>query len=59
MENDKKITIEFFNYILLDAVRALTVEYSMTTDFLINVAVKRLLEDIEALRLLRNNNYVL
>jgi hypothetical protein len=41
------------NSLLRDRLRALAAEYSVTVDLLINLAVKRLLDDVETLRTLR------
>lgn len=59
MKEDKELTVKFVSYLLLDAVHDLAREYSLPVDFIINVAVKRLVEDVEALRKLRSNTYTL
>jgi len=48
------ITVRFNNSLHYDRLRTLAVEYSVSTDVLINLAVKRLLDDVEFLRNLRS-----
>ena len=47
------ITVRLASPLLYDRLHTLAVEYSVTTDLLINIAVKRLLDDVELLRNLR------
>jgi len=49
----EKITIQLANSMLHDKLHTLAAEYSVTIEFLINVAVKRLIDDVEFLRNLR------
>ena len=49
----EKITFQLDNPMLYDRLHTLAAEYSVTTDFLIYLAVKRLLDDVELLRNLR------
>lgn len=49
----EKITIQFAYPMLYDRLHTLAVEYSVSKELLINLAVKRLLDDVEFLRDLR------
>lgn len=49
----EQITIRLANYMLHDKLQMLSAEYSLPVDSLINLAVKRLIDDIETLRELR------
>ena len=49
----EKITIQLVNPMLHDKLHTLATEYSVTIDFLVNLAMKRLIDDIELLRNLR------
>lgn len=44
---------DFTNPMLYDRLRTLSVEYSLSAELLVNVAVKRLLDDVEFVRGLR------
>lgn len=48
------ITIRFGNSTLYDRLHVLSVEYGLPADLLISLAVKRLLDDVEVIRGLRN-----
>lgn len=48
------ITIQFSNPMLYDRLHTLSVEYSLSVDLLISLAVKRLLDDVEVIRDLRS-----
>lgn len=48
------ITVQFKNSMLYDRLHILSVEYSVSVDSLICLAVKRLLDDVELVRDLRN-----
>ncbi len=50
----EKITIQFSNPMLYDRLHTLSVEYSLSADLLISLAVKRLLDDVEVIRDLRS-----
>ncbi len=50
----EKITIQFSNSMLYDRLHTLSVEYSLSADLLISLAVKRLLDDVELVRDLRS-----
>lgn len=58
-ENNKResdaemVTIHILNPLLLDRLRTLAIEYSVSTELLLNVAAKRLVEDVDLLRSLR------
>lgn len=49
----EKLTIEFTNLMLHDRLHTLADEYSVTVESLINLAVKRLIEDVDFVRSLR------
>lgn len=48
------IMIQFGDPMLYDRLHTLSVEYSVSVDWLISLAVKRLLDDVEVIRALRN-----
>ncbi len=48
------MTIQFSDPMLYDRLHMLSVEYSVSVDLLIGLAVKRLLDDVEVIRNLRN-----
>lgn len=48
------ITIQLNNPMLYDRLHLLSVEYNLSVDLLISLAVKRLLDDVEFIRDLRN-----
>lgn len=49
----EKLTIEFNNPLLYDRLHTLSAEYSVPAELLINVAVKRLIDDVDFVRSLR------
>lgn len=49
----EKLTVQFMNPMVYDKLHVLSVEYNLSTDQLINLAVKRLLDDVELVRKLR------
>ncbi len=49
----KKMIVQLCNPLLYDRLQTLSVEYSVSTDKLINLAIKRLLNDVELIRNLR------
>ena len=49
----EKITVQLATPLLYDRLHTLAVEYSLTLEILINLAVKRLVDDVELLRNLR------
>jgi hypothetical protein len=56
MLNDKIIKIEIMDYLLYDKINALAIQYSTTVDCLVNIAIKRLIDDVEFVRELRNKS---
>lgn len=48
------ITIQLSDPILYDRLHTLSMEYSLSADLLASLAVKRLLDDVEVIRDLRN-----
>lgn len=48
------ITIQLSDPMLYDRLHTLSVEYSFSADLLVSLAVKRLLDDVEVIRDLRN-----
>lgn len=50
----EKITIQFSDPMLYDRLHILSVEYSLSADLLISLAVKRLLDDVEVIRDMRS-----
>lgn len=49
----EKLTIRFANPLLLDRLRALAIEYSVSDELLLIAAAQRLLDDVDFLRNLR------
>ena len=49
----EKFTVQLTNPILYDRLHTLSAEYSLPVDFLVNVAVERLIEDVDFIRSLR------
>jgi hypothetical protein len=56
MRNDKTIKVEMEDYILYDRLNALAVEYATTVEQLVNISVRRLLNDLEFFWQLRRGN---
>jgi hypothetical protein len=52
----EKMVFQFSNPTLYDRLHTLSVEYTLSADILINLAVKRLLDDVELIRNLRVGN---
>ena len=50
----ENLVIRVTNPMLYDRLHILSAEYSLSTEFLVNVAVNRLLDDIDFVRNLRN-----
>ena len=50
----ENLVIRVTNPMLYDRLHILSAEYSLSTEFLVNVAVDRLLDDIDFVRNLRN-----
>ena len=53
IKGDGKLKVELTNPMLGDKLRTLSVEYDLPEELLVNVAVKRLVDDIEFVRDLR------
>lgn len=49
----EKITVEFTDSLLYDRLHTLSAEYSVPAELLINLAVKRLIDDVDFVRSLR------
>ena len=58
MPDDKIIKIELKDYMLYDQLHILAAEYSVAPDFLLNIAIKRLLDDVEFVRELRKGKAI-
>ena len=56
MLNDRIIKIEISDYFLYDKLNVLAVQYSTTVDRLSEIAIMRLVDDIEFVRQLRNDS---
>lgn len=50
----ENMVIRITNPMLYDRLHTLSAEYSLSTEFLVNIAVNRLLDDIDFVRNLRN-----
>jgi len=53
MLRTEKITVHLTNPMLYDKLHTLSTEYSISVELLVNLAVKRLLDDVDFLRDLR------
>lgn len=51
--NSEMLTIHISNPLLLDSLRTLAIEYSVSIELLLNLAAKRLIDDVDFLRNLR------
>lgn len=49
----EKFWVPFTNPMLYDRLHTLSAEYSVSVDFLVNIAVERLIEDVDFIRSLR------
>ena len=49
----EKITININDALLYDRLHTLAAEYSVSTDLLVNIAIRRLIDDVELIRKLR------
>ena len=58
MFNDKTVKVEFEDYILLDKLNALAIEYALAVDRLINISIRRLIDDVEFVRGLRKDESI-
>ena len=50
----ENLVVRITNPMLYDRLHILSTEYSLSTEFLVNVAINRLLDDIDFVRNLRN-----
>ena len=53
MFEEEKFTVQLTSPMLYDRLQTLSAEYSVSTEQLVNVAVKRLVDDIDFVRSLR------
>lgn len=58
MLSDKIIKIELENYILYDKLNTLAAEYAIAVDHLVNISIRRLIDDVEFVRELRKGNVI-
>ena len=49
----EKITLYINDALLYDRLHTLATEYSVSTDLLVNIAIRRLIDDVELIRKLR------
>lgn len=49
----EKVTVQFTETLLYDELHTLAAEYSVSVNLLINLAVKRLIDDVTSIRRLR------
>ena len=54
-ENSEKFTVRLSNPMLYDRLYNLAAEYSVSVEFLVNVAIQRLVGDVDFIRNLRQN----
>ncbi|WP_250229710.1 hypothetical protein [Anaeropeptidivorans aminofermentans] len=59
MKEKEIIHIQIYSHEYLDKLLDISREYSLPLDYMINVAIKRLTNDVEAMRRLRANMYEL
>lgn len=50
----ESVTVQLTNHMLYDRLHTLSVEYSVSEEYLVNVAVSRLIDDVDFIRSLRN-----
>lgn len=53
MFEEERFTVRLTNPMLYDRLHTLSTEYSVSVEFLVNVAVKRLIDDVDFVRSLR------
>ena len=53
MARNEDFVIQLTSHMLYDKLQTLSAEYSLSVEFLVNVAVQRLVEDVEFVRSLR------
>jgi len=56
MSSDRTIKVEIEDYIMYDKLNSLVIEYMTTVDRLVNVSIRRLIDDVEFVRELRMGN---
>lgn len=54
MENKKIIQVELDDFMMIDKLSELSIEYSVSENYLVNIAIKKLIDDIELIRDIRN-----
>lgn len=59
MKEKEIIHIQIYRHEYLDKLLDISREYSLPLDYMVNVAIKRLTNDVEAMRRLRANMYEL
>jgi len=59
MKEKEIIHIQIYSHEYLDKLLDISREYSLPLDYMVNVAIKRLTNDVEAMRRLRANMYEL
>ncbi len=59
MKEKEIIHIQIYSHKYLDKLLDISREYSLPLDYMVNVAIKRLTNDVEAMRRLRANMYEL
>lgn len=59
MQEDKALHIQIYTYERLDRLLTLSNEYSLSVDYIVNVAIQRLLDNVDDMRSLRANTYQL
>jgi len=52
------VTVTFFNFELLEELHKLSQEFDRPWDYLVNVAIERLISDVRAIRELRNTRKI-
>ena len=58
MHNDKTIKIDLEDYLMYDKLGVLAIEYTTTINHLANIAIHRLIDDIEFFRGLRKGENI-
>lgn len=53
-ETEENFTVQLTNPMLYDRLHILSAEYSVSVEYLINEAVKRMINDVDFVRSLRN-----
>jgi len=55
VSNDKTIKVEINDYFVCDSIYTLAVEYGVSVDFLLNLAIQRFIDDVKFFRQLRKS----